>query len=331
MPELVVSPDDEGERLDSYLASHTEISRSALQRLVAEGCVTVNGSAVRPSHKVKAEEVIRYSVPPPKPTAIAGEELPLDIVYEDDDLIVINKPRGMVVHPAPGAASGTLVNALIAHCKLAAVGGVERPGIVHRLDKDTSGLMVVAKNDAAHHSLQKQIQARTAERKYLALVWGNPRFEQAVVDAPIGRHPVDRKKMAVIESPAYRSRVAVTDLRVLERFGPMTLMEAGLRTGRTHQVRVHAAYAGHPVVGDPVYSGSRRVSRDGIPRLAGQSGRKEFVTAVNRLIDELHGQALHAFSLSFEHPRTGKHLAFTAPMPEDMESLVTFLRERCGQ
>ena len=321
MPELVALPDDEGERLDSYLASHTEISRSALQRLIEEGCVTVNGSQVRPSHKVKAGETIWYSVPPPKPTDIAAEELPLDIIYEDDDLVVINKPKGMVVHPAPGAASGTLVNALVAHCKLAAVGGVERPGIVHRLDKDTSGLMVVAKNDAAHQSLQKQIQARTAERKYLALVWGNPRFEQAVVDAPMGRHPVDRKKMAVIESPAYRSRVAMTDLRVLERFGPMTLMEAGLRTGRTHQVRVHAAYAGHPIVGDPVYSGNRRL----------QTGRREFMAAVNRLIEELHGQALHAYSLSFEHPRTGEHLAFTAPMPEEMESLVTYLRERCGQ
>ncbi|HET6455694.1 MAG TPA: RluA family pseudouridine synthase [Armatimonadota bacterium] len=321
MPELVVSPADEGERLDSYLASHSRISRSALQRLIEDGCVTVNGSTVRPSHKVKPGDMIWYSVPPPKPADIIAEELPLDIVYEDDDFLVINKPKGMVVHPAPGAASGTLVNALIAHCKLAAVGGVERPGIVHRLDKDTSGLIVVAKNDAAHHSLQKQIQARTAERKYLALVWGNPRFELAVVDAPIGRHPVDRKKMAVIESPAYRSRVALTDLRVLERFGPMTLIEAGLRTGRTHQVRVHAAYAGHPIVGDPVYSGGRRL----------KVGRREFMADVNRLIDELHGQALHAYSLSFEHPRTGEQMAFTAPMPEEMESLVTYLRERCGQ
>ena len=321
MSELVVSPGDEGERLDSYLASHSQLSRSALQRLIADGCATVNGSPVRPSHKVKPGDVIWYSVPPPKPTHIVAEELPLDIIYEDDDLLVINKPKGMVVHPAPGAASGTLVNALIAHCKLAAVGGVERPGIVHRLDKDTSGLIVVAKNDTAHHSLQKQIQARTAERKYLALVWGNPRFEQAVVDAPIGRHPVDRKKMAVIQSPAYRSRVALTDLRVLERFGPMTLIEAGLRTGRTHQVRVHAAYAGHPIVGDPVYSGNRRL----------ESGQREFVAAVNRLIGELRGQALHAYSLSFEHPRTGKRLEFTTPMPEEMESVVTYLRERCGQ
>jgi len=321
--ELIVSREDEGERLDAFLALHRpEISRSAFERLVKEGCVSVDGALSKPAHKVKAGEVVRCAIPPPKPARILAEELPLDIVYEDQDLIVINKPKGMVVHPAPGARAGTLVNALLAHCKgLAAIGGVERPGIVHRLDKDTSGLIVVAKTDAAHHALQKQIQVRTAERKYLALVWGNPRFEQAVVDAPIGRHPVDRKKMAVIESPRYRSRVAVTDLRALERFGPMTLVEAKLQTGRTHQVRVHAAYAGHPVVGDPVYSGNRCL----------QAGPKEFVSAVNRLIGALRGQALHAYCLSFDHPRTGRRMEFTAPMPEEMEALVTFLRERCGE
>ena len=323
MFELMVSKEDEGERLDAFLALHKpEVSRSAFERLIEEGCVTVDGAPSKPAHKVKAGEVVRYSIPPPKPACILPEELPLDIVYEDEDLIVINKPKGMVVHPAPGAPAGTLVNALLAHCKgLAAIGGVERPGIVHRLDKDTSGLIVVAKTDAAHHALQEQIQARTAERKYLALVWGDPRFEEAVVDAPIGRHPVDRKKMAVIESPQYKSRAAVTDFKVLERFGPMTLMEAKLRTGRTHQVRVHAAYAGHPVVGDPVYLGNRRL----------QSGRKEFVSAVNRLIGGLRGQALHAYYLTFDHPRTGCRMEFTAPMPEEMDALVTFLRERCGE
>jgi len=321
--ELTVAPEDEGARLDFYLASHVQgISRSAFQRLIEDGCVTVDGSPSRPSQKVKAGEVVRYSVPPPKPPRALPEHLPLDIIYEDEDLIVVNKPKGMVVHPAPGAGAGTLVNALLAHCKgLSAIGGVERPGIVHRLDKDTSGLMVVAKNDIAHRALQKQIQARTAERKYLALVWGDPKFEQAVVDAPIGRHPVDRKKMAVIESAGHRARAAVTDFRVLERFGPFTLVEAKLRTGRTHQVRVHSAYAGHPVVGDPTYSGSRRL----------QSGAKEFVSAVNGLIGRLQGQALHAYCLSFDHPRTGERLQFTAPMPEDMETLVTYLREKSGQ
>ena len=323
MHELTVAPEDEGARLDSYLASCVQgISRSAFQRLIEDGCVTVDGSPSRPSQKVKAGEVVRYSVPPPKPPRALPEHLPLDIIYEDEDLIVVNKPKGMVVHPAPRALAGTLVNALLAHCKgLSAIGGVERPGIVHRLDKDTSGLMVVAKNDIAHRALQKQIQARTAERKYLALVWGDPKFEQAVVDAPIGRHPVDRKKMAVIESAGHRARAAVTDFRVLERFGPFTLVEAKLRTGRTHQVRVHSAYAGHPVVGDPTYSGSRRL----------QSGAKEFVSAVNGLIGRLQGQALHAYCLSFDHPRTGERLQFTAPMPEDMETLVTYLREKSGQ
>jgi 23S rRNA pseudouridine1911/1915/1917 synthase len=323
LPELTVSQDDEGERLDVFLASRVpEISRSASQRLIEEGCVTVADSSVKASYKVRAGDVIRYTIPPVKSSEVLSEEIPLDIIYEDEDIIVVNKPKGMVVHPAPGAPDGTLVNALLAHCRgLSSIGGVERPGIVHRLDKDTSGLMVVAKNDAAHRSLQKQIQARTAERKYLALVWGNPRFEKAEVDAPIGRHPSDRKKMAVIESPVYRSRAAVTDLRVLERFGPITLMEARLRTGRTHQVRVHSAYAGHPVVGDPVYSSGRQI----------QSGRKEFVSEVNRLIGELGGQALHAYSLNFGHPRTGKHLSFTVPMPREMDVLVKYLREASGQ
>ena len=323
MPELIISEEDEGERLDLLLALRVpEISRSGFRRLIEEGCVTIDGMKARPSRKVKTGEVIRYIIPPPKPARVLPEKLPLEIVYEDEDLIVINKPKGMVVHPAPGAPAGTLVNALLAHCKgLSAVGGVERPGIVHRLDKDTSGLMVVAKNDAAHHALQKQIQARTAERKYLALVWGNPRFEQAIVDAPIGRHPVDRKKMAVIESPAHRARAAVTDFRVLERFGTFALIEARLQTGRTHQVRVHSAYAGHPVVGDPVYSGNRRL----------ESGRKDFVMSVNHLIADLHGQALHAYQLSFEHPRTGRRLEFTAPMPAEMEALAIYLRENCSR
>ena len=322
MPELTVAPEDEGRRLDSFLASRApEVTRSTFQRLIEEGCVTVDGVPSKASHRVKPGELISYSIPPPKPARVLPEELPLDIVYEDDDLIAINKPKGMIVHPAPGITAGTLVNALLAHCKgLSAIGGVERPGIVHRLDKDTSGLMVVAKNDLAHTRLQKQIQARTAVRKYLALVWGDPRFEQVTVDAPIGRHPVSRKKMAVIESPAHRARAAVTEFRVLERYGPMALVEAVLQTGRTHQVRVHSAYMRHPVVGDPVYSGTRRI----------ESGRREFVQAVNRLISELQGQALHAYSLSFDHPRTGERLEFTAPMPEEMEALVTYLREKCA-
>lgn len=320
MPELIVTEDQSSRRLDAYLAGNApEITRSMFARLIEDGCVTINGSSEKASYKVKAGDVIAYSIPAPKPAHAQPEEIPLDIIYEDDDIIVINKPKGMVVHPAPGAREGTLVNALLAHCKgLASVGGVERPGIVHRLDKDTSGVMVVAKNDDAYQSLQKQIQARTAQRRYLALVWGDPKWTDAVVDAPIGRHPADRKKMAVIESSARRSRAAVTELHVLERYGPMTLIEARLQTGRTHQVRVHSAYAHHPVVGDPVYSGNRRL----------ESGGREFVQEVNRLIGRLHGQALHAVRLSFDHPRTGERMEFTAPLPDDVEALLTFLRRR---
>jgi 23S rRNA pseudouridine1911/1915/1917 synthase len=319
---IIVSQEDSGARLDAYLALHVpELSRSAAQRLILDGCVSVGGQAVRSSYKLSPGEDIEYTLPKAKPTDLLPEEISLDIVYEDEDILVINKPKGMVVHPAPGSPSGTLVNALIAHCKgLSAVGGVERPGIVHRLDKDTSGLIMVAKNDAAHHALQKQIQSRSAERQYLALVWGNPKFERAVVDAPIGRHPLDRKKMAVIETAMRHSREAVTELCVLERYDIMSLLCAKLQTGRTHQVRVHAAYAGHPVVGDPVYSGERRLN----------FGGKELMGRVNQLIDNLHGQALHAFSLSFNHPRTDERLSFTAPMPEDMQALVSFLRERCS-
>ncbi len=322
MPELVVTTKDAGMRLDVFLALHEPtISRSAFERLITEGFVTINGLPTRPARKVRAGDVISYSIPPPQPATIKAQKIPLDIVYEDPDIIVVNKPKGMVTHPAAGRREGTLVNALLAHCKgLAEVGGVERPGIVHRLDKDTSGLMVVAKNDMAYHSLQKQIQARTAIRKYLALVWGDPKFEKAVVDAPIGRHPTNRKKMAVIESSTLRSRVAITDLSVVERFELFTLLEASLRTGRTHQVRVHSAYIGHPIVGDPVYSGQRRL----------KSGSAEFISIVNRMIDALQGQALHAYYLSFDHPRTGERLEFTTPMPEEFSMLVEYLREHYG-
>ena len=319
---MVVAPEDEGRRLDAILADRVpEISRSAFQRLVREGCVSVDGVPAKASQKLRTGEVVIYAVPETKPAHLEPEKLDVEIVYEDEDLIVVNKPKGMVVHPAPGAASGTLVNALLSHCRgLSAIGGEERPGIVHRLDKDTSGLMVVAKNDKAHRSLQKQIQARAAVRKYLALVWGDPRFDRAEVDAPIGRHPADRKKMAVIEDATHRSREAITDFRVVERFGPFTLLEASLRTGRTHQVRVHAAYAGHPVVGDPVYSGNRRL----------KTGRTEFVRDVNGLIDALGGQALHAYQLSFEHPATGQGMEFAAPMPPEMRELVDYIREHSG-
>ncbi|MHB1455990.1 MAG: RluA family pseudouridine synthase [Armatimonadota bacterium] len=323
MSKLVVDQENEGVRLDAYLASQcADISRSAIRRMIDDGCVTVGGVAQKPSYKLKESDIVQYEIPDAKPTDMAAEDLPIEIVYEDDDLIVVNKPRGMVTHPAPGSPAGTVVNAILARCgSLSSVGGIERPGIVHRLDKDTSGLMVIAKTDAAHKSLQAQIQARTAERKYLALVWGNPRFENAVVDAPIGRHPADRKKMAVITSTEYKSRNAFTELSVVKRMGTFALIEAKLQTGRTHQVRVHAAYAGYAVVGDPLYSGNRRL----------QSGRPSYVLPVNRMIDALGGQALHAYSLSFTHPRTNELIEFTSEMPPKMKALADFLEEEAGK
>ena len=221
----------------------------------------------------------------------------------------------MTVHPAPGSRTGTLVNAVVAYSDdLSGIGGVERPGIVHRLDKDTSGLLVVAKTDLAHASLQSQIQARTAERRYIALVWGVTKFNEAVVDAPIGRHPTDRQKQAVIKDTSrYTAREAITHLKVLERFEGFTLLEAKLDTGRTHQIRVHCSFIGHPVVGDPTYGGTKRA----IPSAYGKLDQRE----LSRLIDDLQGQALHAFSLSFDHPVTGERLTFQAPLPPDMDAI----------
>ncbi len=276
------------------------------------------------------------TVPPPEPTDILPEDIPLEVVYEDDQIIVINKPKGMTVHPAPGSRTGTLVNAVVAYTDdLSGIGGVERPGIVHRLDKDTSGLLVVAKTDVAHASLQAQIQARTAERRYLALVWGATKFNEAVVDAPIGRHPTDRQKQAVIkDTDRYTAREAITHLKVMERFEGFTLLEAKLDTGRTHQIRVHCSFIGHPVVGDPTYGGTKHA----LPSVYGKIDQRD----LTRLIDDLQGQALHAFSLSFDHPITGERLTFEAPLPPDIDALLRWLgrelrrygyvntNERCG-
>jgi 23S rRNA pseudouridine1911/1915/1917 synthase len=227
----------------------------------------------------------------------------------------------MVVHPAPGAEDGTLVNALLGYATdLSGIGGVVRPGIVHRLDKDTTGLLVVAKNDHAHNELQRQIQKRTASRRYLALVWGRPAFEQAIVDVPIGRHPTDRKRMTVAEpGSSVTARNAVTELRILETLEPnFTLIECVLQTGRTHQIRVHCAFAGFPVVGDPTYGGLRKVSADVL--------RGPLLTQLNEKLAALHGQALHAFQLAFDHPTTGERMTFEAPPPPEMQELLDFLR-----
>ena len=254
--ELSYKADSEStDRLDVFIANNIEaLTRSAVQKLIKSGKVSVNSSSVRANYLLHAGDIIVIRIPPPEPTDIIAEDIPLDVVYEDTDLVVINKARGMTVHPAPGHSSGTLVNAVLGRCdELSGIGGVERPGIVHRLDKDTSGLLVVAKTDKAHLGLASQIQNRTAHRSYYAVIWGNPKFENAEVDAPIGRHPKDRQRMAVItETNRYTSREALTKLHVIERYKGFSFLEAELQTGRTHQIRVHVSYIGHPVVGDPL-------------------------------------------------------------------------------
>lgn len=326
---LRIEDDETGLRLDIYLADRVpHLSRAHIQRLIGTQAVTVNGAPGKPSYRTRFGDEILVTIPTAKPLENAQpEDIPLDIVFEDLDLVVVNKPKGLVVHPAPGAETGTLVNALLAHCgaSLSGIGGALRPGIVHRLDKDTSGLLVVAKNDAAHQSLSRQIRERTAVRKYHALLWGRVPFKHAVIDAPIGRHPSDRKRMTVIEQGGMGpgdlppgAREAVTELRLLEHLAEFSWTEAILQTGRTHQIRVHCAFAGFPVVGDATYGGQRKVSADlfrGAP-----------LQTLNALLGRLHGQALHAHSLGFDHPRTGQRLQFHAPLPDEIGELLDFLR-----
>ena len=304
------------------------MSRAHVQRLIAIQAVLVNGNPGKAGYRTRFGDEISVAIPLARPLEdVQPEAIPLDIIYEDADLLVVNKQKGLVVHPAPGAESGTLVNALLAHCgpHLSKIGGATRPGIVHRLDKDTSGLLAVAKNDFAHERLAKQIRDRTAVRKYHALLWGRVPFKHAVIDAPIGRHPGDRKRMTVLEqsglsvgdfSPGVRE--AVTEVRLLEHLAEFSWTEAILQTGRTHQIRVHCAFAGYPVVGDASYGGQRKVSADlfrGAP-----------LQTLNALLGRLHGQALHAHSLSFDHPRTGQRLQFHAPLPGEIGDLLDFLR-----
>jgi len=326
---LRIEDDETNLRLDVYLAERVpRLSRAHIQRLIGTRAVTINGQPGKPSYRTRFGDEIVVTIPTAKPLENAQpEDIPLDIVYEDDDLVVVNKPKGLVVHPAPGAETGTLVNALLAHCggSLSGIGGALRPGIVHRLDKDTSGLLVVAKNDLAHQSLSRQIRERTAVRKYHALLWGRIPFKHAVIDVPIGRHPSDRKRMTVIEQGGMGpddlppgAREAVTELRLLEHLAEWSWTEAILQTGRTHQIRVHCAFAGFPVVGDATYGGQRKVSADlfrGTP-----------LQTLNALLARLHGQALHAHSLSFDHPRTGQRLQFHAPLPDEIAELLDFLR-----
>ncbi|MGN1346233.1 MAG: RluA family pseudouridine synthase [Eubacteriales bacterium] len=296
----------EGERLDAYLSGVCGMSRSAVQRLIADGAVLVNGKLCAKKDKTKVGDRIEIEFPETEEGDAKPENLPLDVVYEDGDIIVVNKPSGMVVHPSPGHPDGTLVNALMYHCgdSLSGIGGVHRPGIVHRIDRDTSGLLCAAKNDAAHVSLAAQLADHSMHREYRMLVCGNLKEDAGTVDAPIGRHPVDRKKMAVVRD----GRHAVTHWKVLERYAGFTYAEAVLETGRTHQIRVHMAYTGHPLAGDTVYGG----------------GKTPFEKHNAPLLD---GQALHAFALILRHPSTGEQMRFEVPLPEGFSAVLEKLRK----
>jgi len=319
MRQQIVQDNQAGTRVDVLVAELEGVSRSRAAKLVQEGHVLVNGRPTKPGYALRSGDRITVHEPPPEPSGLQPEEVPFQVMYQDADLIVLNKPRGVVVHPGAGHSHATLVHGLMAlGVPLSGIGGVERPGIVHRLDRDTSGVMVVATNDTAHRCLQAQIQARTARREYVALVWGNPTFHRAVVEAAIGRDPEDRTRMAVLPLGAAGARPAVTELKVIERYGIAALLEAKLQTGRTHQIRVHCAYAGHPVLGDPVY-GSRRLQPS--PFRGAGAG------AILQVIARLNGQALHARRLSFRHPTTGEHMEFEAPLPRDMEDVRDALRE----
>ena len=295
---VTAGAEDAGARIDVCLAAKLGVSRSNMQKLLEEGRVKRGDKVLKANYKVREGEVYTVDIPEPEPIEAVPEDIPLDIIYEDDDVVVLNKARGMVVHPAPGNYTGTLVNALLYHCKnLSGINSAIRPGIVHRLDKDTSGIMIVAKNDAAHIALSQQIQSKTAVRTYLAVVRGNIKTDSGTIETQIARDKNDRKKMAVVKDGG---REAITDYEVLERFGKYTLVRCKLRTGRTHQIRVHMEYLGYPLVGDPKYSPMKTPFA-------------------------IKGQALHSHTLEFTHPRTGERMKFDAPLPEDMHKIITRL------
>lgn len=302
-----VTEDDAGQRLDAFLARVSGLSRARVQQLIETGHVLLAGHPQKSHHRVSPGEAIQLRVPPPTPLALTPEAIPLDILYEDDDILVLNKPAGMVVHPGAGRSSGTLVHALLAHCQtLPGIGGVERPGIVHRLDRDTSGGLVIAKTEAAHQSLSRQFKARQVRKTYLALVHGEVRQDTGRIEAAIGRRENDRKRMGVRTSGGREARTAY---RVLRRLPGMTLLELDLETGRTHQIRVHLAHIGHPVIGDEMYGGRRERRRVGSNAPAAER------------------QLLHAWRLGFQHPRTGAWMEFTAPVPEDLLCLPGMPRQ----
>ena len=296
---LTITENEAGQRADVVLAAMLELTRSNMQKLLDEGRAVKGSKVIKSNYKVKLGDEIIVTLPEPQPLDVQPENIPLDIIYEDEDVVVVNKARGMVVHPAAGNYSGTLVNALLYHCKnLSGINGVIRPGIVHRLDKDTSGIMICAKNDAAHVSLSEQIQSKTAQRTYLAVVRGNIKTDSGVIETQISRDKDDRKKMAVVKEGG---RNAITEYEVVERFGKYTIVKCKLKTGRTHQIRVHMEYLGYPLVGDPKYSPMKTPF-------------------------SISGQALHSLTLAFDHPRTGERMEFEAKLPEDLHKIVTRLR-----
>lgn len=303
----------ESDRADKFISTHENISRSLAVKLIESGDVTVNGKPIDKKDKLKSGDVVEITYPEPTPDRAEPEDIPLDVVYEDSDIIVINKPEGMIVHPATNIYTGTLVNALLYHCKdsLSGIGGVARPGIVHRIDKDTSGLLVVAKNDDSHISLAEQMKVHGVSRVYHAIVIGNIKEDSGTINKPIGRHPADRKKMAVITNPDIKSREAITHFTVKERFcvggQRFTYIECKLETGRTHQIRVHMSSIGHALVGDSVYGG----------------GNTKFEAQNKSLI---HGQCLHAKHLELTHPRMGERMSFESELPENFSALLEKLR-----
>lgn len=312
--EIVVPPGKKKERLDVFLTHHIEnATRNKVQQAIARGFIVVDGKPVKASHRVSGGEVIHVSLPHPEPPKARPENIPLDILYEDDELLVVNKPAGMVTHPAYGNYSGTLVNALLYHCKQLSTLNTElRPGIVHRLDKNTSGLMVIAKTNFAHAHLARQFAERTIGREYWALVWGKFKEDRGVIEAGLGRSKSDRKKIAVVHG----GKQAITEYSVIKCFSYLTLLRLKLRTGRTHQIRVHLAHINHPVFGDPDYHGRSIVAGPNTPRQKAE---------VHRMLDRINRQALHAKTLSFIHPRTGEHKSFDSSLPADFSAVLALL------
>ena len=305
MNEIVmeITPEMEGERIDKCISNYLEsLSRSYIQKIIKDGKAYVNDAVVKANYKVKVDDKVQFEIPDCEEPDIPPQDIPLDILYEDKDILIVNKPKDMVVHPAPGHYEGTLVNAIMFHCKdeLSGINGVLRPGIVHRIDKDTTGSIIICKNDGAHRKIAQQLKEHSITRKYRAIVYGRIMEEEGTVNAPIGRHPTDRKKMAINEK---NGKPAVTHYKVLERFDKYTYIECQLETGRTHQIRVHMTSIGHPLLGDEVYGNAKCPFK-------------------------LEGQTLHAMTIGFIHPTTGEYVEYEAPLPEYFEHLLQILRTK---